>query len=198
MIIELFPSTLYLQKVKEHDKIKKACLDYVIPNYEENPSTFVEAWDADVWTTYGQDVDIPWRELLPLYSNEFKSFANDLNIEGNPMVRDVWLNAYKENQNQEIHEHLPGHFSAIHYISFDKEEHLPTIFINPMRQVAISNAPSFSGEINNTPSTWVGQSFVKVEEGDLLIFPSYLEHKVPKQKSNKLRVTLSFNINFVK
>lgn len=197
MIIELFPSTLFLVKVKNHEKIKKVCLDYTIPKYEENPSTFVEAWDADVWTTYGKETSIDWAKLLPLYSEELKKFSSELNIKGNPLIRDVWLNAYKENQHQEIHEHLPGHFSAIHYISYDQEEHLPTIFINPFRQVSISNSPEFNTDIQSIPGTWVSQSYVKVEEGDLLIFPSFLEHKVPKQKSNNLRVTLSFNINFV-
>ena len=120
-----------------------------------------------------------------------------MGIFGNPMVREAWLNAYKVNQHQEIHEHLPGHFSCIHYVSYDKEEHSPTIFVNPFRQVALSNSPDFVGGAAGTPPTWVGQSFVKAEEGDLLIFPSFLEHKVPRQKSDKLRVTLSFNLNFV-
>ena len=55
MFIELFPSTLFLVKVKNHEKIKKECLDYVVPEYEKNPSTFVDAWDADVWTTFNQE-----------------------------------------------------------------------------------------------------------------------------------------------
>ena len=35
MFIELFPSTLFLVKVKNHEKIKKECLDYVVPEYEK-------------------------------------------------------------------------------------------------------------------------------------------------------------------
>ena len=197
MFIELFPSTLFLVKVKNHEKIKKECLDYVVPEYEKNPSTFVDACDADVWTTFNQENNFDWKNIVPLYIDELKDFSMQMGIFGNPMVREAWLNAYKVNQHQEIHEHLPGHFSCIHYVSYDKEEHSPTIFVNPFRQVALSNSPNFVGGADGTPATWVGQSFVKAEEGDLLIFPSFLEHKVPKQKSDKLRVTLSFNLNFV-
>jgi len=197
MIIDLFPSTLYLIKTKNHDTIKKACLDYIVPEYEKNPSTFVEAWDADVWTTYNQENNFPWKEIVPLYLEELRSFSMDLGIVGNPMVREAWLNAYKENQHQEIHEHLPGQFSCIHYVAYNSDDHLPTIFMNPYRQVALSNSPNFFGGPDGIPGTWTGQSYIKVEEGDLLIFPSFLEHKVPKQKSDNLRVTLSFNLNFV-
>ena len=34
-----------------------------------------------------------------------------------------------------------------------------------------------------------------VSEGDLLIFPGYLPHKVAKNESNKDRIVISFNIN---
>ena len=38
---------------------------------------------------------------------------------------------------------------------------------------------------------------VDVEEGDIIIFPSTLEHLVRKNMSDKLRITVSFNINRV-
>ena len=197
MIIELFPSTLFLIKVKNHKKIKDKCLEYIIPEYEAEPSTFVDSWDADVFTTFGKNINFPWNDILPLYSSELKTFSEELNIVGNPMITDAWFNAYNENQGQEMHEHLPSHFSAIHYLSYDKEVHTPTVFCSPFRQSALSNAPVFSKDIDEVPGTWVSLQYVKVDEGDLLIFPSFLEHKVPRQSSNKIRATMSFNLNFV-
>ena len=173
-------------------------MDYVDKEYPLNPSTFVDAWDADVFTTYGKIIDLPWDVIFNEYGSSIKQFADMNNIKGKPHITEMWLNAYKRNQSQEIHEHTPGQFAAIHYIEFDQNEHLPTVFINPYRQVAISNAPPFiNSDPNLIPPTWTAQSFVKVKEGNLLIFPAFLEHKVPRQKTDKLRVTLSFNFNFI-
>ena len=36
-----------------------------------------------------------------------------------------------------------------------------------------------------------------IKEGDLIIFPSWLEHVVPQNKSNELRITVSFNIDLL-
>lgn len=197
MIIELFPSLIYKTSVKDNKQIQSLCKSYVENEYELNPSTFVDAWDADVFTTYGRDIDFPWREIFEHYSEIFEDLKQSYNIKGYPSVTEAWFNAYKQNQYQEIHEHLPGQFSAVHYISYDPNEHLPTIFINPNRQVAISNSPKFINDNpDDVPNTWAAQSFIKVDEGDLIIFPSYLEHKVPRQKSTKLRITLSFNLNY--
>jgi hypothetical protein len=167
--------------------------------YEKNPSTFVDVWDADVFTTYGKNINFPWNDIFSEYEKNIEDLQKSLNICGQPMITQAWFNAYKINQNQEIHEHLPGQFAAIHYISYDENEHLPTIFINPYRQVVLSNSPKFNSNDNpdNIPPTWIGQSFIKIKEGDLLVFPAFLEHKVPRQLSDKLRVTLSFNLNFV-
>ncbi len=34
-----------------------------------------------------------------------------------------------------------------------------------------------------------------IEEGDLLLFPAYLPHKVNENKSDKDRIVISFNVN---
>ena len=39
---------------------------------------------------------------------------------------------------------------------------------------------------------------IKINEGDLLIFPAYLPHSVEENKSNEDRVIVSFNIDILK
>ena len=39
---------------------------------------------------------------------------------------------------------------------------------------------------------------IKVLEGDLLIFPSYLPHYVEPNKSDEDRIVISFNIDIIK
>ena len=39
---------------------------------------------------------------------------------------------------------------------------------------------------------------IKIEEGDLLIFPAYLPHSVEENKSNDERVIISFNLDILR
>lgn len=193
----LFSVQVYKNKVFNHEEIKRKSIHFVKSEYQKNPSSFPDAWDADVFTTYGKNTNFPWVDLIPLYQENLIELANLYGIVGDAYVTDAWFNAYKKNQHQEIHEHLPGQFSAVHYLAYDAEVHSPTLFLSPYRQVSMSNSPPFG---NNNPSqippTWNQLAVLNVEEGDLLIFPSFLEHKVARQTSNKLRATIAFNFGF--
>ena len=38
----------------------------------------------------------------------------------------------------------------------------------------------------------------EVEEGDVIIFPSFMRHRVAPNHSENLRITMAFNINTIK
>ena len=38
----------------------------------------------------------------------------------------------------------------------------------------------------------------EVKEGDIILFPSFIRHRVNKQETEELRITASFNINTIK
>ena len=122
---------------------------------------------------------------------------------GRPIIDEIWMNAYEKAHYQEGHTHLPGFFSGIHYVCFDPEHHNGTTFINPQ-----SNIYSYLTNMMNSDceGTTIDMDVnrhldemndVDVEEGDVIIFPSTLEHMVKKNMSDKLRITVSFNINRV-
>lgn len=195
--LSLFSVHVYKNRAFNHEKIKDKALGYVKRQYEKNPSTFPDAWDADVFTTFGKRIDFDWADLIMLYQDNLIELATQYGIAGDAYITDAWFNAYKKNQHQEIHEHLPGQFSAVHYLAYDKNVHSPTLFLSPYRQVSMSNAPPFkSNDPDFIPSTWNQLSYINVDEGDLIIFPSFLEHKVGRQTTNKLRATIAFNFGF--
>ena len=70
-------------------------------------------------------------------------------------------------------------------------------FFNPMDQVIKATFPSELAEDN--PFMFNNLKVVPpVEEGDLIIFPSYLRHDVPLQTSNKTRISVAMNIGITK
>ena len=85
------------------------------------------------------------------------------------IVDNYWFHIYKKNSDYQWHTHGHSNFSAIYYISLPEKKY-KTKFLN---------------------------MDIPVKEGDLLIFPSFLAHCSPINKSNKEKVVLSFNFSII-
>ncbi len=59
--------------------------------------------------------------------------------------------------------------------------------VNPFHDYSPKSSP---GEIDPIASPQVA---FKVDEGTMIIFPSWLPHKVPRNNSDRTRVSVSFN-----
>jgi len=81
------------------------------------------------------------------------------------------------------------HFSCIHYLKFDSEVHEPVVFVDPIDEMRYNTLEMDS---NYYSDRWSPQ----IREGDLLMFPSYLEHFVNKSDPtpDNPRISISFNI----
>ncbi len=203
---ELFPVLIWKTKIAEHEQIKELALQFVEEQYPKNPNTFGDApvETQNVFTTYGQDIGFPWPEIMPNYIQPLQEMGIEYGCYGEEGLHDriginhAWFNAYKTGQSHDLHDHLPGQFSAIHYIKYDPEVHTPTVFLNPYRQVSQASAPPRRNlDTTKCPPMWAQRSFFPVEEGDLIVFPAFFEHCVLKQTSDEFRITMSFNFNFV-
>jgi hypothetical protein len=95
-------------------------------------------------------------------------------------VCDIWLNKYSKNDYQESHVH-PSDFSFIIYYKIDKSY---TVFNNPVKNLLeMRDSKIFNKEYKP-----------KLKQGDLIIFPSYLEHWV---KPNSNNITIAGNIKII-
>lgn len=148
--------------------------------------------------------------LLHTYRGEIINFLEELSLVGYNNTHptcgfniDMWYNTYSKNQYQEWHDHSGGDsdFSAIHFLKYDEDEHIPTIFRNPTNRSkvysSIKNKKRLQSINNNYNSIYSDIFYPNIKEGDLLIFPSWLEHTVPPNKSKNLRITVAFNIELL-
>ena len=89
-----------------------------------------------------------------------------------------------------VHHHPNNFLSGSYYVS--APEGADTIaFHDPRPQTRIIRPPVRELTNENTD-----QVVVRVRPGTLLLFPSWLEHSVPPNRSDKLRISLSFNVMF--
>jgi uncharacterized protein (TIGR02466 family) len=144
-----------------------------------------------------------WQSVQDLHTaNEFSDLVSCVNRAAAAVLRFLrightafeitacWATILAPGAEHRIHSHPNNYLSGVYYLRT-----LPgadTInFHDPRRQAGIIRPPVTELTAENTD-----QVVVRVQEGTLLLFPSYLEHSVDSNSSREERISISFNIIF--
>ena len=101
-----------------------------------------------------------------------------------------WATVLAQGATHKIHSHPNNFLSGVYYVR--TQPGADTInFQDPRRQTGIIRPPVVELTADNTD-----QVVVKVRNGTLLMFPSFLEHSVDANMSVEERVSISFNVMF--
>lgn len=114
-----------------------------------------------------------------------------LHVEAAPIeITGLWVNVAAPGGAVRMHDHPNNFLSGVYYVQV--QEGADSIsFHDPRPQTAIVRPPVTELTAYNTD-----QVVVQVEEGTLLIFPSWLVHSVDPNRSDRLRISSSFNAMF--
>jgi ectoine hydroxylase-related dioxygenase (phytanoyl-CoA dioxygenase family) len=107
-----------------------------------------------------------------------------------------WYGMMTNSTSQFPHDHTGGprtiQWSAVHYVTLDNENS-GTVFLNPNARMIKSVIPTKNK--NELPEMyWPDKKQMLVEEGDLLLFPSWLDHHTPAHTTGNLRVVVAMNV----
>lgn len=175
-----FPSPfVYWEKVDNSKKYKNIFLDIIKEQIEND--RYEKSPEGCLTNYFCQDRDIISAEILedilwdPLYN--FFEKQNTVPRLGNSYLKDIWWNQYKESDYILPHKHYGSDFSAIYIVDLNEEN--PTVF----HQLGECTSFYLYNKVLHTS---------EIEEGSIIIFPSFLTHSV-KPCKNK-RTIFSFNI----
>jgi hypothetical protein len=159
---------VFLLNYPKHNDLKKEIVGYLETLIDvQNKQTNVKASMTD-WNITSPEI-LNLKNYIVDFLNKKYFFVEERNQMF--IFNDFWGNIYRENEFTIEHDHLFSIFSVVYFLKTNPRNDSPLVF-------------SFS-KIKITPN-----------EGSFIIFPSYLKHKVPKQKSkNNVRITLSGNID---
>ena len=198
----LFPVSIYQSSVSDNEKIK----ELFYPLVEKHNSKHTQApqgWFTDKLQTSFEDEELKeimgdlntdiGKELNRQYSDTIKTFFD---IPFQLQINDIWYNLYENGEYQESHTHFgtynnPNHYACVHFLNYDPSVHSPLCVLDPLRHIRISSFEYF-----NESDYKDDHQFLDVKQGDVVMFPAYLEHEVrpgPPTPGNP-RVTISFNI----
>jgi uncharacterized protein (TIGR02466 family) len=105
-------------------------------------------------------------------------------------ITGCWANILAPGAGHTIHHHPNNYLSGVYYVATCRGA--DTInFHDPRTQTGIIRPPVTELTSGNTDLV-----VVRVQNGTLLLFPSYLPHSVTANRSDKERISVSFNIMF--
>ena len=208
MINNLFSIPIWKNSLNISNDIKENLLDQITQNYNKNENYIQPDWNCLVHSTMKDHNNINYDQIIPCYKKEYENFVSEqhLNLYShNYWIQNPWYNYYVKNSSQEMHDHVAVYaedntfvfFSAVYFLKLN-DDHPKIAFYNP-NTYSITNGQSekvrsyFNPQ--NIDHSFQGRCFgFNVKEGDLIIFPSSLEHAVFQQRVDDPRITISFNI----
>lgn len=173
----LLECAYHISKFKYHNTIKKellSLLDTAPFKSPNEPQAETNITKTDWYNS--QDFDREWVKLInpALIQEHMLSVYKDLGYDGFTL-HEIWFQQYLNNSGHGWHTHS-SNFTNVYYVELPKDSP-PTKIVNPYNQTDIIE--------------------LEVEEGDVVVFPSFAIHKGPQNISNSRKTILSYNTNIV-
>lgn len=184
---------------------EKALEDILKYANEERLNEMSDEWNAKCKSTaMSRDLDTMKHidhelgKILKKLSEHFQIPLEKMSFKGckHPeCFGDYWVNQYTKGDQQDVHYHMnpefgdPPLFSFTYFAKYDPEKDAKFYFFNP------SPAPDLYKDFIDTRPEFKLRKELDIQEGDIIIFPSYMLHGVDEQVRDEPRITLSGNIH---
>ena len=193
-IHNLFSVPIFHYKIKDYKEINKELINYILKLQKKdkvgNKRSNIGGW-------HSPNFDLINEETPKNFINKFKDFLKNIIINefgwehapNKQRIVAMWAIINKKNSFNLRHNHQNCYLSASYYVK--KPERSGDIsFFDPVE------AKTYRYPKKEKSTIYSNQVVtLKPEEGDLLVFPSYLYHSVQPNLSDEDRVVISFNID---
>ena len=184
MIHQIFPVLTYKTKfIRDINNVElsvfKKILEKLKPNELNNTSE-----ESSVLDKHQELCEI--KEFIEAHINQYAMHLYAPNRRQHFSITQSWLNINKKGDSHHLHNHPNSMISGVFYIECIEKDSI--IFKNPnlLPQQFVLNQTQHHGSYNVFP----------ISQLDLILFPSWLEHKVSKNETDGERISLSFNTKF--
>ena len=126
-------------------------------------------------------------ELIEIWIESIKSYSEKTSIQVGEYLH-YWTQDYHENETHDIHGHGIGGISGIYWLRANELAGSVKFYNpNPIAEHVYNN------DANNP---YVNSSLnIKCKKGKLIVFPSYLKHKVVTKGPKAVRTAIPFNVS---
>ena len=179
----ILPTTLYRENIGEQfaNEFETLMKDEIVERGPNMPHHF----SASRYVLSAPQYDKIRSYIEALITRYYREI---LDIDGFGMITQSWVNVNKPNEFTHRHVHPNSFVSGVLYLSV-QGQNAGIMFHKPQHQ---SNNGTYTLQPKSTGKD-AQSEMVSVKNGDLVIFPSFLMHSVPKNTTDTDRWSLAFN-----
>lgn len=193
-IFKFFPDPIFRYNVSNYEKYNEDLSSYIYNIYDNDKSGLqlsnINGWHSKPFNL--KEKNSPPNNFFLGIKDYIYDVFDKYGWVFNPekiKCEAMWAVINKKGNFNIEHIHANCHLSAAYYVKVPKNSGNFKIF-NP-NNISRNRFP-----LQSKPTDLnILSASLKVNEGDLLIFPSYLPHAVGKNESDEDRIVVSFNLN---
>ncbi len=192
-VLLFFPEPIFKYKFEDYENFNKDLKTYIYELQKESSEGQIKSnrggWHSPNFTLTDKS-SIQFKFALEIQKYILKSFqklgwkTENTNI----TITSMWAIINKKNDFNVLHTHPNSYLSAAYYVSAPKN--CGRFHIENSNLARRHSYPKIKQ--NNELNAMVAG--LDINEGDLLIFPGYLPHKVAMNESDQDRIVISFNV----
>jgi len=184
-IIPLFADALYLTNINRKFTTEElTTVDLISKDLHKNTGNWTSN-NRNVLDSYFLDIRNFIQEHINNYVKDIISPEESIEV----YITQSWINVTHPTESHHQHTHPNSFISGVFY--FSVEELVDSIIFSKKHEREIVFPSKISNQFNSS------NYFLKLSNGDLVIFPSNLPHHVDNTISKNPRISLSFN-TFIK
>ena len=193
-VLKFFPIPVFKFRFEKFRTFNEELSNYIYKLYEED-SEGVDRSNRGGWHSKTFELNdknsIQLKFALELQKYILKTFTNlGWKTENqNIRIREMWAIINKKNDFNVVHTHPNSLLSAAYYVK--APNNCGRFQIEDLNIVKRHASPLIANQ-NELNMNVAG---LEVTEGDLLIFPGYLPHKVARNETDDDRIVISFNVD---
>ena len=191
-MLDMFSIPLIHCELDEDTSELRQCTDYVLNTNQ------VDVDEYKIFEKSGlkETIDFEFRvlEQFPKMKQMFTHISNrlikeGLNYDNKLEISSSWFTKTHKGEQSPMHDHKNCVFSAVYYYGDYDDKVGNLIFKNP-----IVNLTSYRLNVGKSNKFNTYDIEITPQSGSLLIFPSYVSHKIDVHKSEIPRLSLAFNM----
>ena len=191
-MLDMFSIPLIHCELDEDTSELRQCTDYVLNTNQ------VDVDEYKIFQKSGlkETIDFEFRvlEQFPKMKQMFTHISNrlikeGLNYDNKLEISSSWFTKTHKGESSPMHDHKNCVFSAVYYYGDYDDKVGNLIFKNP-----IVNLTSYRLNVGKSNKFNTYDIEITPQSGSLLIFPSYVSHKIDVHKSEIPRLSLAFNM----
>ena len=193
-VLKFFPEPVFKYKFEKAEFFNNKLAQYIYDLQKEDLNGLTKSnrggWHSkDFKLTDQNSIQFKFAlELQKYIFDTFQKFGWETG-KNNIRITQMWAIINKKNDFNIVHTHPNSYLSAAYYVKAPKD--CGKFQVENLNIARRHSSPEIIKK--NELNAQVGG--LEINEGDLLIFPGYLPHKVAKNESNEDRIVISFNVD---